>query len=602
MVLWSVGLRLEWERIRRSRWSLAAALAAAVGGLFTLFRQPPAVPVGVDRLAGLAPMAAVRRPLPAGLRGHQVRPSVRLRSGEARACEARVPSGATLQFAAALEGAPRQSALALEVRVDGKLVFERRLSPGQAQSFSSFSLPLEGAGLRRIEFVGRIHDPDRAAGDVDEPEGRVVLGSPRLSSARPSPHGRVLIWISQDTVRADHVGLYGYGRPTTPAIDRRAAEWVVFDEAVATAPWTLPSLVSQFTGRYPSRHGAVLDDQAREPGQATVFQALAAQGFTVLGVTANRFVSPEFGTADGFDALSFTPSDAGDVTQLALGELLENWGGGDLALFVHYMDAHFPYDPPPRFRALFATSYRGPVNGRNFIGLAPGRTPPDEVAYVRALYDAELAHSDEQIDFLLESLDRRGLLSPAVVVYSADHGEGFLDHGKWLHASTVYRELLRVPLAISAPGLRPRRVREPVSMVDLAPTLLDLLGVPAPASMQGRSLRPALEGGSAPQQAIFAETEETTERRHHKLAVRSGWLKYILTTARAEGLGPPREEVFDLHADSAERSPLPLTRAGTLPRLAQAFLAGSRRPGAGRPRVLLSPEDREALAALGYAQ
>lgn len=595
---------------RRASVRPVAALLVAAAGLLAC--GPPAVreqPIAPG-LAGLGDVRHLRVPAAqegaggtrdAKARGHQTRPCVVLRSGEKRACDARLSPGSSLRFAVALDGARPGSALALEVRVEGRLVFERIQGAPAARSFAAFDLPLEGEGRRRIEFSGRILPPGDAPAQPGVPEGRILLGSARIFPASASRPRRVLVWISQDTVRADHLGMYGYQRATSPALDGRSAEWVVFEDAVATASWTLPALVSQFTGRYPSRHAAVLDDRARDADQASIFQVLAAHGFAVLGVTANRFVSGEFQTADGFDVLSFTTQDAAEVNRLALRDL-ENWSGGDLALFVHYMDAHFPYEAPAPYRGMFAGSYRGDVDGRNFIGLAPNRARPEDVAHVQALYDAELAYTDKQIHALLGALGQRGLLEGAVIVYSADHGEGFLEHGKWRHARTVYQELLHVPLAISVPGIRPRRVPEPVSMVDLAPTLLDVLGIPAPASMEGRSLKPLLAGGRAAERPIYAETEETTDRATHKLALRSGSLKYILTSPRAEGASAAREELFDLRTDPGERSPLPLSLAGSLPRLAQAYLAAARGRGRRPPNVILSPEDRESLRALGYAQ
>src|SRR5262249_7639832 len=158
--------------------------------------------------------------------------------------------------------------------------------------------------------------------------------------------------------------------------------------------------------------------------------------------------------------------------------------GGDVALFVHYMDPHFSYDPPAPFDSEFATGYRGRIDGKNF---REAQTPA-EVEHVKALYDGELRFTDAQIDALLQDLRTRGVLDAAVGAYTADHGEEFKDHGAWGHADTLYEELLHVPFALRVPGTAPRRLQDKVCLVDLAPTLLDLFGLPAPDSFQGRSL------------------------------------------------------------------------------------------------------------------
>jgi sulfatase-like protein len=192
------------------------------------------------------------------------------------------------------------------------------------------------------------------------------------------------------------------------------------------------------------------------------------------------------------------------VTMLV--QALSEWRGGDLALFAHYMDPHYPYDPPPSYAGLF------PNDGADAGGGGGSR------ASVEALYDGELAYTDSQIDLLLKELERRGLLRDAVIVYTADHGEEFLDHGGWRHSRTLYQEMLHVPLAVRLPGVGGRRITEKVSLVDLAPTLLGALGIPAPASCQGRSLLPLVRGERLPAREVFAETERNLKQAHRLAA------------------------------------------------------------------------------------
>jgi arylsulfatase A-like enzyme len=403
----------------------------------------------------------------------------------------------------------------------------------------------------------------------------------------------VLLWISQDTVRADHLGAYGYGRRTSPHFDRRAREWVFFEDAVSTASWTLPSLASQFTSRYPLFHGATRDGRPRDERHVTLFQALGGAGFTVLGVTANDFVSPYFGMANGFDVLRYAGGTGGpegyqraeDVNRTVL-QTLGEWRGGDLAVFAHYMDPHYPYDPPPPYASLF------PADGSDVAGGGPRARP-------EALYDGELAYTDGQIDLLLKEIEARGLLRDAVIAYTADHGEEFLDHGGWRHSRTLYREMLRVPFALRLPGVGGRRVPEPVSLVDLAPTLLDALGISSPVSFQGRSLLPLARREPMPARELFAETERNLAQSH-RLAVHVGPLKYIVLSRNGRPHERLSEELYDLAADPAERrSDLTRPEAETLRRAATAYLLRGR---AERPpgRVEAPPEVRDRLRALGY--
>jgi arylsulfatase A-like enzyme len=358
-------------------------------------------------------------------------------------------------------------------------------------------------------------------------------------------------------------------------------------------------MASQFTSRYPSFHAAVGAARRRDARHPTLFSILADAGFTVLGVTGNRFLSDEFGMAAGFDALWCSEGGAEELNRIALAALSE-WRGGDLALFIHYRDPHFPYAPPPPHDA-FDAGYAGPADGTNFERFGPEHAA--DVAHVRALYDGEVAYNDRQIGALLAALEQRGLLRDALLAYTSDHGEEFLDHGGWTHSRTLYQELLHVPLLLKLPRGQARRVAEPVSLVDLAPTVLDAFGITAPAAFQGRSLL-AMAGGQQPQpRLVFAETQHGLDKRD-RVAVRDGRLKYVLVMPRAPE--PPRvlaEELFDLATDPREQRGLPASSGQ--PRLRAEALGFVERAQA-EPSVSeapqLSAETLQRLRALGYIE
>jgi arylsulfatase A-like enzyme len=527
------------------------------------------------------------------------RPAVRLRPGDSLSCPVTAERGSRLVFAlGALDGAPRVGSVRLTVTAGGRTVFSGDM-PARRARWWKRTATLESAGALtvafRVEHLGADGKPRAAAGA----EPWIALGSPRLYSPRPGPARRALVWISQDTVRADHLGAYRYARATSPAFDRFAAQAILFERAHAPASWTLPSLASQILSRYPSFHGAVLRGLGADPRHATLFERLADAGFTVLGVTGNLFVSPERNLADGFDVFRYSGLRADALTRHARG-LLDESGGGDVALFVHYMDPHFSYDPPPPFDTAFDTGYRGPIDGKNF---RQARTSA-EVEHVKALYDGELLFTDQQIDALLQDIGRRGLLERAVVAYTADHGEEFKEHGAWGHADTLYEELLHVPFALRVPGVPPRRLPEKVCLVDLAPTVLDLFGLPVPASFQGRSLAPLIRGGKLPEQLTYAETSQTHDR-NQKVAVREGRLKYVMNVPRGREAEPRilREELFDLDNDPAERASLAAEGdRERLRRYALAYLARARAQATEPVAVSLSPTVLERLRALGYVQ
>jgi arylsulfatase A-like enzyme len=495
----------------------------------------------------------------------------------------------------ALRSAPGVGRAGLIVRAGGRTVYSAEIAAQGRGPWQRASVELGAAGPSRLELRAEHLGPRGPDGG----EAWIAVAEPRLyvPEAEDRRRPRRLVWISIDTVRADHLGLYGYSRTTSPNLDRRASRLAVFEEALAPASWTLPSIASQFTARHASGHGAVLPTLKRDTRHAGVFELLARSGFTVLGVTANGFLSRHFNLADGFDTLvGRSEARADAVTRSAL-DVLDEWPGGDLALFVHYMDPHTDYDPPPPFDR-FDPDYRGPADGTSFKRLA--RTPRDR-EHVVALYDGEIAFVDAQLEELLRELEARGVLGGALLVVSSDHGEEFQDHGDWVHGHGVHSELLRVPLLVGVPGAAPRRIPDLVSLIDVAPTILDAFGLPAPSSFEGRSLLPLVKGRPLGPRPALAETERGP-RTDHRVALRDGPYHYVVSL-RWEGRRPTvlGEALYDRRTDPGERRPLtPGERLDHLRRYTLLALERARADVAQPASAELSEELRQELKALGY--
>lgn len=554
-------------------------------------RIAPPGPALERLLSSLGPSSYVRI-------GDETRPAVTMLAGEARSCRVQSEPGSRLVFTVGILEAPEESgALRFTATAGGRVISEDRLPPAKAGRWFRRSATLEAAGPLSLEF--RAEEVRPAASGDPEARARVALASVRLYRPRRGASRRTLLWISQDALRADHLGAYGYARPTSPSFDRLSRDWALFEDAVSPASWTLPSLASQMTSRYPSFHGAVLTGLATD--EPTLFETLAKEGFTVLGVTGNDLVGAGTSLERGFDALWHNDGRAAQVNERLLSSLEER-GGGDLALFVHYIDPHAAYRPPPPYDRWFDPDYKGPVHGgTNVLTYAPRMTPADW-QHVVALYDGEILFQDQEIGRLLEGLEPKGLLRNAVIAYTSDHGEEFQEHGGMSHGPTLYQEVLHVPFALRIPGIRAQRVSRPVSLVDFAPTVLEAFGIAAPASFQGRSLLPLLRGEAVPQEPIVSETQQTRER-HHLVSVRSGALKYILRVPGGREPSPPilKEELYDLAADPGEKANrLASPEAERLRRQGLAYLARARQEGrVGRP-VEVDPATLEKLKAWGY--
>jgi arylsulfatase A-like enzyme len=531
----------------------------------------------------------------------QTRPGLAVRPGETRTFDVQATPGSRLNFSFGLTPeAPERGELVVSVTANEQPVYSRRVAVRESGHWWNESVGLSTSGATTLRFHCDYVEPaGEPVASSREAPAWILLGVPRLYvPTRAAAPRRVLLWISQDALRADHLGAYGYARPTSPRFDRFAQRAVLFEHAVPAGCWTLPSLTSQFTSTWPAEHGAVLRETAKSPRLPSIFEALARDGFTVWGVVGSGFVSTEYGLADGFDALSYAAVHANKVNRMAL-RLLDQTPGGDVALFLHYFDTHHVYEPPPPFDTLFDPGYRGMFDMHNFQYRAD--LTPADVEHVRAVYDGALRFADTQIGLLLDELERRGLLENAVVVYTADHGEQLQDHSGWFHAE-MYDEILHVPLAIRAPALAPRRVQGPVSLIDLAPTLLDLLRVAPPQTFRGRSLVPLMRGQPGERSPVFSDNEYTHKRETREVAVYDGRWKYVLVVRR-DGAWPPsirKERLFDLTLDPHEHAPV--TRediAKSLRARALAYLAPRRAAERGRT-IELDAETRKGLEALGY--
>jgi arylsulfatase A-like enzyme len=427
----------------------------------------------------------------------------------------------------------------------------------------------------------------------------------------PAPRGN-LILISVDTLRADHLGCYGYQRPTSPNIDRLATGGVLFEHAEAQAPWTLPSHATMLTGLLPARHG-MLDDGRRLPsGIPTLAESLQQAGFRTAGFVNVVHLAPSFGFARGFDTYTVEPTHAGQIQTVSAGRVggaiqvwIDEHRDEPFFVFFHTFDVHTDYRPAETFQKAFVGPYHGTLEGTSRAlreASAGGRAfGPDDIAHVRDLYDAGIRQLDENLRGLLDFLDRSGLAKETFVVLTSDHGEEFGEHGRFLHGHSLHDELLHVPLIIRGPGI-PSGVRVPerVGLVDLVPTLQALLGVPPFAVSDGRDLAPLWRGtGDAAPRPVFAETDRHTRLRDstpHLVSVTLGSHKLI------RDLTHDRSTLYDLDADPGELDDRAAAEPATVARL-QHWIDGYLvlRLG-GAPDRTLTDDQLEQLRALGYAE
>jgi choline-sulfatase len=403
-----------------------------------------------------------------------------------------------------------------------------------------------------------------AGGAAEAGGGGEPGGAAAGDGARPN-----LLLVTLDTVRADHLGCYGYALAETPTLDALAREGVRFAHASSPVPLTLPAHASILTGLLPPRHGVRNNGGGALPaGTATLATRLAAAGYRTAAFVAAFVLDHRFGLQPGFavydDEVNRDPN-AGWVLEAArpanqvVDRALAWLGRGDsrpFFLWVHLYDAHAPYNPP------------SPQRERH-----PGRP-----------YDGAIAFDDAQLGRLLAEIDRRGWHGRTLVAVAADHGESLGEHGEATHGLLLYEPALAVPMLLRGPGLAPRVVSTPVSLIDLAPTLSGMLRLPppaaspaVPAAVDGRDLAAALRAGREPPAAdLYAETRYPEVFGWSPLsALRRRDVKYIAAP------GGRRPELYDLASDPRETVDL---AAAASPAAAPAR-GGHPRSGAADPRL-----------------
>lgn len=396
-----------------------------------------------------------------------------------------------------------------------------------------------------------------------------------------------VILISIDSLRPDHLGCYGYARPTSPEIDRIAAEGALFEVATSSSSWTLPSHAAMFTSLPDRVHGCFDDGRWLDGSRRTLAEAFRDAGYATAGFFAGPYLHPTFGFAQGFDAYH----DCTSYSQLTIKTLKEGNPGGHLnALshrditnpiverevtrmldahdgrplfaFIHLWDVHYDYIPPEPYRSMFDPDYRGKVDGSRVLMAAqkPDDWTERDVAHLRALYDGEIRCTDDALKRILAALEQRGLLENAIVVITADHGEAFYEHGRQGHRHSLFEEETRIPLVVHYPRtIRPgQRITHPAQMIDIAPTLLMLAGVDPLPDALGRSLfdvqgKPTF---AAPDKPAVLELVGAAAGIH-QIALRTASWKLQMNLAEG-GAGQPT--VYDLIHDPREESPLPPER------------------------------------------
>ncbi len=485
-------------------------------------------PPDEDPVAGRpGPFALVR---PAG----SDPPGVYLPAGGSLVFFLRIPEGSSLRVTGGAEApvdlrAPAGSRLAVEVRTASGRQLVETLEARASGDVLLLETKLDAVSGEPAEVVFRAEtDGLWVRPELQAPVARERPRRPREKEERDRLAARTselnMLFVVLDGATPLRMSLHGYEKPTTPAIDALGEGGVVFTTAVTQAVYTIASMGSLLTGQYPERHQSVSFADRLPESAVTVPGLLTTSGVRTTAFAGNAVVSSKFGLDRGYESFQAaweldSYAGRGDSVLQLFDAWLSKRTDQRFFAYVHFKEPHFPYNPPPPYDRRFGAPTLFPegihvwadVNRYN-IAAAEGETPDDDVIRrIRALYDGNMAYADHLVGELLSRLDALGLRETTMVVLTADHGEAMFEHRFFGHNTQLYEESIRVPLIVSIPGLTPRRVETLVELLDLAPTILELMGLgghEAIQQMQGRSLLPALLGeeGTGGDRVAFSRT------------------------------------------------------------------------------------------------
>jgi len=525
----------------------------------------------------------------------------------------RLPEGARLDLGIALlepswfrAGSGARFTVSLERDGEAFPLFERELDPFAREADRGW----RDANLDLAEHAGRDVTIVLETTALDPGSRAVPLAvwsDPFVYRPGLRPGERNVVLVSLDTLRADHLGAYGYPRATSPALDRFARESFFFRDLVSQAASTGPSHMSLFLSLYPTAHGITNHDRKLIGEAQTLARIFRKAGYDTGAFTEGGYISASLGFHQGFSTYAEVegPMEGrggyADVTFPRAVEWLRRHADRPFLLFVQSYQVHVPYCPGDPFVDFYSEGYEGPLDrclgyrelaevNYDAIGLElsrenHGKRPatPEDLQYIEDLYDAEIRRLDSWFGTLLREIEALDLASDTLVFAFSDHGEDFRDHlAMARHARSLYNEMVHVLGALRIPGRCGRTIAEPVAMVDFLPTLLELAGIdPTGEPIEGQSLVPLLEQNLPQERTIFSENYSLAIRA----SARRGRYKLIHTRAyedeekvanldersrRIRGLLGKGYELYDLEEDPGEKHDL-LARGELSPQARRAF-------------------------------
>ena len=545
-----------------------------------------------------------------------------------------VPGQSRLHFGMGITD--KGSPITFRVSADSNQLFTKTVADPESWDSADVDLAAYAGRTVKLAFETEAKNPGAVA----------LWANPLLTTTAPKNRPNVLIYLI-DTERPDHTSLYGYSRDTTPFMKKLGEQSVVFEDCQVQAPRTKQSTASLMTSLYSYTHGIIHDYDTVPKGSATLAQELRAAGYVTASVVANPFAGRLSGLDRGFDYLEewavmqryrVDAHDRGTDSE-AVNKVVFPWleahHDEPFFLYAHATDPHAPYRPPAGFEEKFANPKETPQFDRDYKNLGgktryAGGTVVSRAACRKAgidpdrfirraidRYDGEILHNDWSLQQLINKLKELGILDNTLIVVVSDHGEEFWEHGWTAHGHSLYEELTNGVFLIWNPKLipTPRRVHDPVQLIDVMPTLLDLLGIPTPQVAEGQSLVTLIKGQPFQRRnpvmtSRFADPEAqkiglVPENRIDAIAyVDPSWK--LIYREKAKEVGLHKVELYDRRSDRGEAKDVAAGNPREVDRImtelgkwleAQKLIRSSLSQGA---KAAMDPKTLERLRSLGY--
>jgi len=409
------------------------------------------------------------------------------------------------------------------------------------------------------------------------------------------PNSPNIVFICIDALRADHLGCYGYSRNTSPFLDQLSKKNFLFTKAITQSSWTKSSVATFMTSKFQTLADVVEEEDKLQLNMLTLAEVLKNNKYTTIGYVSNPWLKKRFGFSQGFDYYNEDAVKTQRVEAKDVCKYISRVKNNVFFLYVHFMDVHNPYDPPSRFKETFTENMKG-----HFVyddGLMPDISNED-LEYTKALYDGEIRFVDEKIEQIFRYLEDQKLLDNTVVVINSDHGDEFLEHGGLGHSTTLYNELLFVPLIIvpnAALAVTHSVVDAFVRNVDIFPTILDLASIPIKDIFDGRSLLPVINGDRRNYSSnIVLSKLKSKSTEDELISIFEKNYKYIYNHTQRKA------QLFNIEKDFLEKEDLYEANFDEALKMHNKIIDYLKTPNAKKVKAKIDKETLEQLKSLGY--